>query len=86
VTYILFYIKTGEKVATYSTEQGARVGMRTSNKNAGWERISRSWANGYECEWCSNGKTYDYAPYAITEYDRWSTKFCPLNKNQNEYL
>lgn len=86
MTYVLFYIKTGEKVATYTTEASARTGMRSSNRNAGWERISRSWTNGYECEWCSNGKTYDYAPYAITEYERWDAKFCPLNKIQNEYL
>jgi hypothetical protein len=77
--YVLFYIKTGEKIREYNSESAARVGMRTSNRNAGWHRVSRSWLNGYECEWCTNGATHDYAPYGITEYERWDTRFSPLN-------
>lgn len=78
MSYILFHIRTGERIKEYSTEKDARTGMRTNNRNAGWStRISRSWTDGYECEWCSNGQDYAYAPYAITERQRWESKFNP---------
>lgn len=88
MTYVLFHIKSGEYIKSYKTEAAARVGMRTSNRNAGWaERLSRSWTNGYEMEWCRAGKgalapqhTYGYAPYGITEYSRWNQKFNPASK------
>lgn len=75
--FALFHIKTGELIKTYDTERGARYGMRTSNRNAGWERLSRSWTNGYEMEWCRNTNgmfapihTYGHAPYGIIPYDK----------------
>lgn len=78
MSYVLFYIKTGELIKSYKTEGAARTGMRTSNRNAGWERLTRCWTMGYEYEWCRNTngvfapvQTYGEAPYAITEYDRW---------------
>ena len=84
MSYALFFIKTGELIKVYKTEAAARTGMRTSNRNAGWERLSRSWTNGYEMEWCRNTNgmfapvhTYAHAPYGITEYGRWEKKLSP---------
>lgn len=80
----LFHIKSGELIKTYLTESAARVGMRAANRNAGWDkRISRSWTDGYEMEWCSRvsgplcgplTKEFGHAPYGITEYSRWLKK------------
>lgn len=73
--FALFDIKSGELIKIYDTERGARNGMRISNRNAGWERLSRSWTNGYEMEWCRNTNgmfapihTYGHAPYGIIPY------------------
>lgn len=85
--FALFHIKSGELIKTYDTEAGARTGMRTANKNAGWERMSRSWTNGYEMEWCRSTvgclapqNTYGHAPYGIMPYFNWNKKFSPLNR------
>jgi len=77
MSYVLFHVATGTYIKSYATEEGARIGMRTSNRNAGWERVSRSWTDGYECEWCTNGRDERYAPYGITEWDRWNERFNP---------
>ena len=86
--FALFHIKSGELIKTYDTEAGARVGMRSANKNAGYaDRLSRSWTNGYEMEWCRATEgaivpinTYAHAPYGIMPYFNWNKKFSPLNK------
>lgn len=86
--FALFHIKSGELIKTYSTEAGARTAMRRSNKNAGYpERLSRTWYDGYEMEWCRATKgalaplnTYAHAPYGIMPYASWNKKFSPLNK------
>lgn len=94
MSYVLFHIKTGEFIKSYATEAAARTGMRTSNRNSGWtERLSRSWTNGYEMEWCRAPKgtyiapqhTYGHGPYGITDYDRWAKNINP-NSQHNQYL
>lgn len=82
--FALFYHSTGTLIKTYKSEAAARIGMRTSNRNAGWQRLSRSWTNGYEMEWCRNTNgmfapvhTYGHAPYAIAPYTVWERKFRP---------
>jgi len=85
--FALFHIKSGELIKTYDTEAGARIGMRSANKNAGWERLSRCWTNGFEYEWCRAGHGgiapihhYGQAPYGIMPYFNWNKKFSPLNR------
>jgi hypothetical protein len=82
MSYVLFHIKSGEYIKEYATEAGARTALRVSNRNAGCNlRITRSFFNGYEAEWCrTHDNSYDHGPYGITEWHRWSTKFDPKNK------
>jgi hypothetical protein len=52
----------------YSSRKGALIGMRASNRNAGWSRISLCHGGIVDMEWAarSNGlPVYDYAPYVI---------------------
>jgi hypothetical protein len=73
MSFVLFYVKTGEKINECESESDARKQMRDANDNAGFTRIKQHWTNGYELEWCrtTNTKTYDYGPYGFTEYNRW---------------
>jgi len=80
MAYVLIYKKTGEWIKTYSTQKGARIGMRSSNQNAGWDRISRCSSGISECEWALRSRPmalvdreaiYDYAPYAIAHEVSW---------------
>lgn len=65
--YALFHLKSKVVIAEYDTLRSARTAMRTSNKNAGYPtRTERTFKGGVEVEWCYNGITHDYAPYAIT--------------------
>ena len=76
---VLFHVATGEIVKWYDSEAGARTGMRVSNKNAGWERKSRSWTAGAEFEWCHSlhDDKWDYGPYAIASHETWQKNFNP---------
>ena len=39
--YYLIHVNTNEKIRFYQTQKGARIGMRVSNRNAGFqERMS----------------------------------------------
>lgn len=52
----------------YTTRKGALIGMRASNRNAGWTRISLGRGGFVEMEWCArdNGlPVYNYGPYVI---------------------
>ena len=74
MTHVLIYKKTGEWIKTYSTQKGARIGLRASKKNAGWTGcISRCWSGIVECEWAQHEQSdvYDYAPYAIAQEFTW---------------
>ena len=54
-------------IAEYDSLRSARTAMRISNKNAGFTiRTQRTFKGVVEVEWCCNGTTHDYAPYAIT--------------------
>jgi hypothetical protein len=73
MTYVLLNRKESGRptiIRQYSTRRGALVGMRISNRNAGWARIGRRSSGIYDMEWCAktNGlPIYDYAPYVIAE-------------------
>jgi hypothetical protein len=74
MAYVLIYKKTGELIKTYSTQKGARIGMRASNRNAGWTWcISRCSSGIVEYEWSQHEQSdvYDYAPYAIAQEFTW---------------
>lgn len=62
----------------YQRLHGARIGMRISNRNAGWARISRA-ANGLtEMEWCAktNGlPIYDYGPYVVMNEQSFAARY-----------
>lgn len=78
MTIVLFKIATGEKFQEFETEEAARVGMRTVNGDLGWSRNARSWIDGIEREWGTdpNGEK-NYAPFGITESERWDAFFRP---------
>ena len=75
MTYVLINRKeagTPTILKRYATRKGALIGMRASNRNAGWARITRAHSAHTEMEWgmefCarSNGlPVYDYGPYVI---------------------
>lgn len=72
--WILFHRTTAEKIAEYQTQSAARRGMRSSNRNAGWKRISRSGDQIVEFELCqdvNDPARCSFGPYAIA-VDRFS--------------
>lgn len=78
MTIVLFKIATGVKLAEFETETAAREGMRAANEGLGWSRNARSWIDGIEREWGSDPKgEKNYAPFGITESERWSAHFRP---------
>lgn len=79
---ILFDIRTGVQLGEYDSETTARAAMREANNNAGWRRLGSAWTDGIEREWAENLSATDYAPYAITESDRWSKRFSPESVQQ----
>lgn len=63
---------------TYATRKGALIGMRASNRNAGWTRVSLCYGGICQTEWCarSNGlPVYDYAPYVIANQYLYDQKY-----------
>lgn len=64
---------------TYATRKGALIGMRASNRNAGWRRVSLCYGGICQIEWCStwsNGlPLYDYAPYVIANQYLYDQKY-----------
>lgn len=78
MTIVLFEIATGLKIDEYATEDTARKSLREVNGCAGWTRLGTGWCDGVEREFAvhSNGLE-DYAPYGITELERWEDRFRP---------
>lgn len=70
---------TPHVIKRYETHRGAMIGMRVSNRNAGWARTSLTSNGIYEQEWCvrkHNGlSVYDYAPYVIAAEYRFEEKY-----------
>lgn len=65
-------------IRRYQTHRAALIGMRASNRNAGWTRISRAYNGICEMEWAakSNGlPIYDYAPYVIAHQHSYEEKY-----------
>ena len=78
MTIVLFKISTGEMLEEYATETAAREGMRAANEGLGWSRNAQSWIDGIEREWGSDPKgEKNYAPFGITESERWEAHFRP---------
>ena len=85
MTYVLINRKeagTPTILKRYATRKGALIGMRASNRNAGWARISLGRGGICEMEWgvewCarSNGlPVYDYAPYVISNEEYYKEKY-----------
>jgi hypothetical protein len=81
MSYVLLCRKQGGKpdvLARYATHRGAMLGMRASNKNAGWTRITRASSSLTEMEWCArtNGlPVYDYGPYVIMHEHYYNQKY-----------
>jgi hypothetical protein len=71
MAYVLIHRRefgTPTVLKRYSSHGAARCGLRISNRNAGWTRITRSFAGVTELEWCArdNGlPVYNYGPYVI---------------------
>lgn len=64
----------------YDTLKGAMTGLRASNRNAGWTRVSRAWSDYTHMEWCAktNGlPEYDYGPYVIMHNETYAQKYRP---------
>jgi len=70
----------------YDTEGGARRGMRTANKKAGFGvRLSRTGVNNQEREWCTpdNGGHNDMAPYGVMTEEAFVNRPRPMKKVVN---
>ena len=71
---VLFRVMTGTKVAEFDTEDDARTAMREYNTMYGYVGVTKlHWENGIEMESTRKG----IAPYGITEFNRWKSKFNP---------
>jgi hypothetical protein len=79
--YVLFNRNergTPHVLKRYKDRKGALIGMRASNRNAGWTRISMCHSGIVDMEWCarSNGlPVYDYAPYVIAHEHQFNEKY-----------
>lgn len=82
MSWVLFSRKESGRpsiLKRYASQKGALIGMRASNRNAGWTRISVCGGGIGLIEWCakSNGlPVYDYAPYMIAPefvFNQWQT-------------
>ena len=90
MTYVL--INRNEKgtptiLKRYKDRKGALIGMRASNRNAGWTRISLARGGICEMEWAakSNGlPVYDYAPYVIANEVYYIEKYRPATVAAHE--
>lgn len=83
---VLFDIRTGVQLGEYESEIAAKSAMRDANSTAGWRRLGSAWMDGIECEWADNDGNMNYAPYAITEAERWAKRFSPESVQQrNRY-
>lgn len=72
--YVLFHHLSAVKIREYKSLKAARRGMRSSNRNAGWKRISRSGDQIIEFELChdiNDPNRKSFGPYAIA-VDRFS--------------
>ena len=71
MSYVLIHRResgTPTVLKRYSSHSAARCGMRTSNRNAGWARVTRGFAGATEMEWCARANglpVYDHGPYVI---------------------
>lgn len=74
MAFVLFHRKekgTPHVLRRYETLTGALIGMRVSNRQAGWtRRATRCYTNQTHMEWCRNELIeYDYGPYVVM-YER----------------
>lgn len=82
MAYVLYNqneVGTPHVLKRYETRKGALIGMRASNKNAGWQRRTLTSNGIYLQEWCVKkdgaGTTYEYAPYVIAHEVHFDAKY-----------
>lgn len=79
MSYVLFSrheLGRPQKLRRYETRKGALIGMRASNKNAGWHRYSVCETGGMIMEWSTGSAAVaDYAPYVVMEETAFDAKF-----------
>ena len=65
-----------QKLKRYETRKGALIGMRASNKNAGFARHCVCETDGMVMEWTTGpAVTADWAPYVVMEETAFDSKF-----------
>lgn len=65
-----------QKLKRYDSRKGALIGMRASNKNAGFARHCVCETEGMVMEWSTDpAATADYAPYVVMEETKFDAKF-----------
>ena len=79
MSYVLFAHKElgrPQKLKRYETRKGALIGLRVSNKNAGFARHCVCETGGMIMEWSTGpAATADYAPYVVMEETKFDAKF-----------
>lgn len=66
MSYVLFHFVSGVRVRNYNTRKGAMIGLRASNRNAGFaQRYTLCEYNGAVREWAQGAEHAEYAPYAV---------------------
>jgi len=67
-SFVMYHVKSTVLIRVYSSLSAARCGMRTSNRNAGWLRVSRCSTGVSETEWCRpvNSGEYVNGYYSIS--------------------
>jgi len=81
MSIVLFHIKSGAKIGEFKTDQEARDEMNMVNQTAGWEKLNSSWSDGIEKQWAVHKSGIkDYAPYGITEFERWRKYIPHINR------
>lgn len=71
MSYVLFHFVSGVRVQTYATRKGALIGLRASNRNAGFAQrytlCEYDVDHGAVREWAQGAEHAEYAPYAVIE-------------------
>ena len=71
MSYTLFILATGYRVANYSNQRSARAAMRRAN---GGTRINRIIVDNADAESCTIDNTVCYGTYAVMEWRAYETK------------
>lgn len=87
MSYVLFHFTSGTRVHTYATRKGALIGLRASNRNAGF--VQRYTLCEYDVdhgalrEWAQGPQHAEYAPYAVIEEGLYNQHYVKTRKVKN---